>query len=61
MMAVILTQESVISAFCMRIPGVYRYQVKFSYIFVINCHFSGHFVKIRFLIFIFCHKLSVFN
>ena len=41
-----VTPESVKSAFCMQIPGVCRRQGKFSYIFVINCHFGGHFVCI---------------
>ena len=47
-----VTQESVKSAFCMQIPGVCRSQGKFSYIFVINCHFGGHFVCILILFFI---------
>ena len=41
-----VSQESVKSAFCMQIPGVCGSEVKFSYIFVINCHFGGHFVSI---------------
>ena len=36
------------------IPGVCRFQGKFSYIFVINCHFGGHFVCILTLFLYFC-------
>ena len=48
-----VTQESVKSAFCMQIPGVCQSEGKFSYIFVINCHFGGHFVCIVILFYIF--------
>ena len=44
-----ITKESVKSAFCMQIPGFCRSQGKCSYIFVINCHFGGHFVCILIL------------
>ena len=44
-----VTQESVKSAFCMQNPGVCQSQGKFSYIFVINCHFD----RILILFFIF--------
>ena len=49
-----VTQESVKSAFCMQIPGVCQSQGKFSHIFVINCHFGGHFVCILILFLYFC-------
>ena len=39
-------QVSVILEFCMQIHGVYWSQVKFSYIFLINCHLGGHIVCI---------------
>ena len=41
-------------AFCMRFPGVCQSQGKFSYIFVKNCHFGGHFVCILILFLYFC-------
>ena len=57
-----VAQESVKSAFCMRIPGVFRSQGIFFLIFCeINCHFGSHFVKILILFLYFSFKLSVFN
>ena len=49
-----VTQESVKPAFCMQFPGVCQSQGKFPYIFVINCHFGGHFVCILILFSYFC-------
>ena len=48
-----VTQESVKSAFCMQFTWVCQSQGKGSYIFVINCHFGGHFVCILILFFTF--------
>ena len=48
-----VTQGSVKSAFCMQNLGVCQSQGKFSYSFVINCHFGGHFDRILILFFIF--------
>ena len=42
----------------MQIPGVCRSQGKFSYNFVIYCHFGGHFVCILILFFIFLIKAN---
>ena len=38
--------------FCMQILEAYQSKVRFSYIFVINCHLGGHLVRIIFLRFI---------
>ena len=53
-----VTQESVKSAFCMQFPEVCQSQGKFSYIFVINRHFGGHFVCILILFFIFLSEVK---
>ena len=47
-----VTQGSVKSAFCMQNLGVCQSQGKFSYSFVINCHFGGQFGRILILFFI---------
>ena len=48
-----VTEESVKSAFRMQFPGVCQSQGIFICIFVINCHFGGHFVCILIFFFIF--------
>ena len=54
--------ESVKYAFCMQNPGVCRSQGRFSHIFVISCHFGGHFVRVLIRFFwLFGYRLSVFN
>ena len=48
-----VTQESVKSAFCMQILEFAGLRENFHIVFVISCHFGGHFCLNSYFIFIF--------